>query len=254
MNKIKKQFKDFWAYFRFYRFGANSAEAGKKFKKIIVALITLIIGVIILFVQLNMNLDFIIGVMLGVALATGLITSIRPSALSVAPFSPKQRMIFSLLSGLLLGVYICAIYLAVIWVLIGFIALIEYCVTGLNMFEGFTYVTPLPAYGVAFNILFVTLMFFGTYAIFHLERRRNINIAEILFVIGLIVFTSIVQSACESAIAAQSGNIMWWSYPARDIVYLYAPWVVILLLGIFNALAIAASVFLTIRRYKSDNI
>ena len=249
MNKIKKQFKDFWQYFRLVRYGANTTESMKRFRKCLPALIIMLVGFVVTFSQMGISFNFFSGVLVGSAMGLGICTAVRPSALSVAPFSPKQRVIFTFLSSLLMAIMISLFYLAIMLVVYSIVALIAFCVSGENLFI----YEPLGigAYGIAFSVLAIALFFFSAYAVFHFERRRNVTIASIIFVVLIEVFTLVMTNLCGHI---YSSSFAMYANVPELITLLYAPWVVMVVLGVLNVAAIAACVFLTIRRFKSDKI
>ena len=132
-----------------------------------------------------------------------------------------------------------------------FVALIAFCVSGENILV----YEPLgiSSYGITFTLLTVMLFYFSTYAVFHFERMRNVTIASIVFVALMEVFALVMTNLCANAAGFSSGFSISANVPGL-IAFLYAPWVVIVVLGVLNVAAIATCVFLTIRRFKSDKI
>ena len=213
----------------------------------------MIIGCVCAYSQMNVSFTFFAGAFVGAAMGLGMGTAVRPTALSVAPFSPKQRMVFSFLSSICIAVMISLVYLAAMVVFSLLVALIAFCVSGENImaYEPMG----LSAYGIAFTLLTIALFFFATYAIFHLERRRNITIASIVFVVLMEVFALVIVNMCAKAAPhVTSSSFVIYAPVPELIALLNAPWVVIVVLGVFNALAIAACIFLTVRRFKSDKV
>ena len=262
MEKIKKQCKAFWNYFRLMRCGANNADTTKSMRRWMPALIITLIGLMTVFAQTFIEISFYAEWFIAAAIITGVTTSMRPSALSVAPFSPKQRIVFSFLSTLLMALIITVIIFIVQLVFFCIIAFIAFCVDGENLFAMGETAESYSAYGNAFILLMLTLFFFAAYAIFHLEKGRNITIASIVFFAVMEIFTLIMTNVCGNAWIQDAigipENSYYQFYGAANVPAIIGelaqPWVPILVLCIANVLAIAAAVLLTIRRFKSDKI
>lgn len=253
MNKIKKQFKDFWQYFRLVHFGIHTAEYMKRFRKCLPAFIIMVIGFVSTFSQMGVSFTFLSGVLVGSAIGLGMCTAVKPTALSVAPFSPKQRMVFTFLSSLLIALFISFFYLSIMLVVYSIIALIAFCVSGENLFA----FEPLGigGYGIAFTLLTMALFYFSTYFVFHFERSRNVTIASIVFVAIMEVFALIMANLCINAAPhLTSASFTMYANVPELITLLNAPWAVIVVLGVLVVAAIAACIFLTVRRFKSDKI
>lgn len=260
MDKIKKQFKDFWQYFKLIERGAGTSEAGKRLRGYIPSFIILIFALIAVYSQMGLTFSIFAGIPIGAAMGVGITTAIKPSALAVAPFSPKQRVIFSFLSTLLAAL-IAFLFIAVFSIIgFSFIAFIVFCVEGENAFTSIPSAEPYSAYGHAFGALVSSLFFFVTYAIFHMERKRNIAIASAIFFALMEVFALVMINLCIQAVKEvhpymyNSSSFTMYMGVRTWIHYLSMPWLPILFLCIFNAAAIAASVVMSIRRYKSDKV
>ncbi len=261
MDKIKKQFKDFWQYFKLVERGAGTSETGKRFRGYIPSLLIMIFAVIVLFAQMGLDLPLFAGVLMGAAMGIGISTAIKPSALSVAPFSPKQRMVFSFLSTLLAALIAFLFIVAISAVFLLIIAFIDFCIYGENMFSTFPSSVPYSAYGNAFGVLVFTLFFFAAYAIFHLERKRNVVITSVIFFVLMEVFALVMTNLCINAVPEvhpmmynSASSFSAYADVRRLITCLSLPWLPILFLCIFNVAAIAASVIMSVRRYKSDKV
>ena len=257
MDKIKKQFKDFWQYFKLVERGAGSSEAGKRWRKYIPSVIIMIFAVIILFAQMGLDLPIFAGVLIGASMGVGISTAVKPSALAVAPFSPKQRMVFSFLSTLLAALIASVFIVLISAVFVLIIAFIAFCVDGTNMFAAASTAEAYSAYGNAFGVLVFTLFFFVSYAIFNMKRKRNIVIAAAIFFALMEVFTLVMTNLCHNAaglIIYDSFSFSAYANVRELITYLSMPWLPILFLCIFNVAAIAASVVMSIRRYRSDKV
>lgn len=262
MEKIKNQCKAFWNYFLLMRCGANNADATKSMRRWMLTLIVTIIAIMTIFSQAGIEITFYAEWFIAAAIVTGATTAIRPSALSVAPFSPKQRIVFSFLSTLLMALIFTVIIFLLQFVFFCIIAFIAFCVDGENLFAEMGQATFYSAYGNAFIVLMLTLFFFAAYAIFHLNKGRNMAIAAISFFALMEIFILIMTNVCGNAWIQDAigipENSYYQFYGAADVPAIIGelaqPWVPILVLCIANVLAIAAAVLLTIRRFKSDKI
>lgn len=263
MEKIKKQFKDFWQYFCLMQRGAGTSESGRRIRKYIPAFILVCIALILTSSQMGLNFTVFEGVIIGAAMGVGITTAVKPSALSVAPFSPKQRMVFSFLSALLIALIALLFIIAISAVFLLFIAFLVFCIDGENMFVSSMPTETYSAFGYAFSILTFALFFFATYAIFHLERKRNVTLASVALLVIMEILTLVMTNLCGNAPYAPGEittlpvieyHFCAYADVRTYIANLHAPWAPILVLGIMNALAIAASIILTVRRYKSDKV
>lgn len=263
MEKIKKQFIAFWQYFRLLQRGAGNRETGLRMRNNILPLIFVCFMLIVTSMQMGLNFTIFEGVIIGAGMGVGITTAIKPSALSVAPFSPGQRMVFTFLSALLMALIGLAFIIVFSCLFLLLIAFIAFCVSGENIFASASLMKNYSAYGRAFSILAFAFVFFATYAIFHLERKRNVAAASAVLFAVMEIFTLVMTNLCGNAeYSPFEATIMpvtkfhfcaYADVPAR-ITNLLAPWAPILALAIMNASAIAAAVFLTVRRFKSDKV
>ena len=263
MEKIKKQFIAFWQYFRLLQRGAGNMEAGRRLRKYLLPFILVCVMIVVTSSQMNLDFTIFEGVIIGAGMGVGITTAIKPSALSVAPFSPRQRMVFTFLSALLIALMAFAFIFAFTTLFVLIIAFIAFCVDGTNIFASASSAETYSAYGHAFSILTFAFFFFVTYAIFHLERKRNVAIASAVLLAVMEIFTLVMTNLCGNAeyppfeatiLPVSKFHFCGYADVRARIVNLYAPWAPILVLAIMNALAIAAAVFLTIRRFKSDKV
>lgn len=256
MDKIKKQFKHFWQYFRLARYGANRYAANKTMRKWMPSMFIVIFALVFSFIQLGLQLDFYTGALIGSAIGMAVTASIKPSALSVAPFSPKQRIVFNLLSSLLITIIVGIAFTIVCGVFVLIVAFFSFCIHGTSIFESMT--DPIMGYGVsgygyAFFALAIVYFYFSTYAIFHLERTKNLTLASIVFFIVTEILTLVMTNLCALArVDVVHDKLVLLEEVPFMIKFLAHPWVPVLVLGILDAIAIGAAVFLTIRRFKSD--
>ncbi|MDE7087800.1 MAG: hypothetical protein K2O67_06375 [Clostridia bacterium] len=270
MNKIKKQFKDFWLYFRLTKYGVNLSD-GETVKRYIPVLMGVIAGIFVAFIQFlitknQSGISFTFGVMFlpfacGSAIGSGMATCQKPSLIAAAPFTPKQRMVFSYLATLLRAVIIYVIAMAAFLLVI----LVAGCLISIAVGEwvlvidsGFIseFVAPTP-YEVAFRFLFCAFYFFSYLAICNTDRAKYRNIATACFFFGVLILSTVLTNVCGYAMQSFSSFRQYFFFSidmAEGLNALTHPWIVILVLSILTAGSIAASVFTTIKRFKSSDI
>ncbi len=263
MNAIVKQFKEFWLYFRLYSRTSNGESSRQLFKQRLYFFIVTIFSVTMVVSQVGSRPDgFTINMLLaffcGSAFGAGYVTSIRPSLLSVSPFSPRQRIIFSYLAAVLYAVIACILYTLIMIVFILVVALIAFLATGENIFvveESFTTVS---GWFNGFEVFFTLYMFFSLYAISYIERNRNRNIAATVWFVFTEAMTLLLVNSVNRAWSSANGGVVpsfvmgGADVPAR-MGALAFPWVPLLVMGILALLAFAASLYLSYRRHRSRN-
>lgn len=257
MKAIKRQFVDFFNYFRMFRCcGINSNANRHKLGRTIVAYIFFFVALSLIMMQSGDFVNFFFGAMVGGALGVCLQSSVRPSALSIAPFSPAQRVIFN---------FLCALIMALIWTLaitlfsfivVLLLALLVFAVMGENVFvveasspEAAEYVYS--GYGVAYILLLSVFVYFAIYAICNLKTGRAKVISGVSLLVLLEIFSLIMVNLFDKDLYTFYMFRFAADVPLH-ITELAHPWVPILILSVASALALAAAVFLSIRRFKSD--
>ncbi len=272
MDKIKKQFKDFWTYYRLLRYGANASDKSG-YKKFIILIMILAFGIIIVMGQISsagttLRTSVFLPVLGCSAVATGVVTAYRPSLLNVSPFTPRQRIVFSYLATLLRAIIITVIWTVGMIVLMLFLALIVFVITGENVFvveeSAENAVRAISSYGYAHEILTWILFAFSAYAISHIDSRKVRNIVLVCFFAGLEIAVLILVNACgfakqnyDIAAGVNQGRVnafFFGSDVAVTIGYLASPWVVIVVEAVLAVAAIAASLYASVMRYKSSKI
>ena len=199
------------------------------------------------------------------AIATGITTSIRPSLLGVAPFTPRQRVVFSYLATAIRSVVFCVICTAAITVGLLFVALVAFIISGENMLVVTDSLLPTPgAYGLAHDALYWIILIFSAYAIAHINGNKARNITTAIFVAVAEALTLALVNVCGHAEQAHNiatgvndgllQNFFMSSDVSTTIDYLAHPWAVILVESMLAAAAIGASLFFSIKRYKSSKI
>lgn len=268
MNKIKSQFKDFWAYFRLTRYGApNDANNGSR--QHIFLLVGACATVLAVMFQTGMGgdtvaLDFAAAFFVGAAIGIGITTSIKPSLLSVAPFSPKQRVVFSYLSAILMALIAFVFYIIVVLAFMLVVAFFAYISTGLNIFiaaedDIISYATS--GWYDAFAAIYFFYMFFTSFAISHIDRQKYRNIATVIWFVVTEALTLVLINCCADAYNRAVFNdytgrhsIEIFSLLYTEYDYLAHPWVPVLVLGVLTVGVMGLSVWLSIKRHRSGKV
>lgn len=273
MDKIKKQFKDFWAYYRLLRYGANASDR-TNYRKFLPMLIVIVACGFIILGQVSapysLRITMFLPFLCGVSIATGKVTSsaFSPSLIGVSPYTPRQRVVFSYLATLLRAIIFTVIWTVFMIAIMLVIALIAFVISGENVFvaeEGAASTArAISSYGYAYEFLLWIICAFSAYAISHLNSRKVRNIVVICFFVGLEILVLILVNACglaeqEYKIAAGINDGLvknFWlaSEVSVTIDYLAQPWVVIVVEAVLCVAAIAVSLYASIMRYKSSKI
>lgn len=262
MDVIKRQLKDFWSYFRLCRWGFNQAQYKRSYLPLIFAVVA---GTMITFIQtgiteggsgVTFNLWWFM--LVGASLGMGLATSLKPTLLSVAPFTPKQRVVFSYLTIALQTLMFTVIYVVSVLAFMAFIALVFFIFRGENIFvvsddpEFTSAVIFYSVNGKAMQILFMLLNTFAVYAATNLERYKSRCWALAGFYVGYEILTLALINGCSRALGGThfrfGGDVWFWSDSLSD------PWLITVILAVLVVIAFALSLLLSIRRHKSDNI
>lgn len=269
MDKIKKQFKDFWTYCKLLKYGANASDKAS-YRKFFALGIGVVVCVMLILGQLSsssdtLRTDIFMPFMCGMAIATGIVTSYRPSLLGIAPYTPKQRVVFSYLATLLRGIVITILWL-VAMIVIGLVfALLIFIFTGENILVvEDSAERVLSAYGNAHEVLIWVILVFSMYAISHLNSRKARNIAAVCFFAGVEILVLILVNACGFAKlryeldAGLNDGLRPFFFLGSDVAvtidYLAHPWVVIVVEAVLSVAAFGASLYASILRYKSGKI
>ena len=252
MKAFKQQIKDFFNFYRLTWRGINYKERATAGYGPIYAMIFALI--ILCTIQIGDGGEFF---MFFAALAAGLVgaaTSVRPSLLSVAPFTDRQRIIFSFLSAVVNAIifYLCLVLFVGFVVL--FVAFMVFCMTGENVFV-FGLDTPeievfygSPYYD-GFYFLLVAFFFFATLAITMIDKRKLRNTVGGCFVGGMEVFFLIIVNICGN-VGREKPTFFFFDQIEYSMAYLSAPWALLVVMGVMLAVAIFFAVFLTIKRFK----
>lgn len=254
MKAIKRQFVDFFNYFRMMSRGVNNNNNRQKIGRMIFIYIVYFVLAAFILAQTCDIVNFFYGAFIGSVISMSIVTYIQPSALAIAPFSPRQRVVFNFLCTFLLGLFYAVLITIFSIILILIMALFLFLITGENLlvFEE-SIASGYPAYGEAYNALLGTFMYFAIYAVCYIRSKRARVISGVALLVGLEIFSLIMVNLC-GRYEYSFYSFQIYSDVARNITALAHPWIPILILSLFSALAIAASVALTIRRFKSDKI
>lgn len=269
MNKFKKQLKDFRSYFLLLKYGVNASNK-LEYRKFFPLLVAVVVCVMLILGQMSSSGDTIMlntfmPFLCGMAIATGITTSYRPSLIGVAPFTPKQRIVFSYIATILRGILLTLLWAAIMIAVMLFMAFTVFIFTGENtlVFERGDY-TPISAYGEAHSALTWIILIFASYAISHLDSRKARIISTVCFFVVAEILVLILVNLCgfaeqwhEIETGANDGLVMEYfifSDVSRTIDYLAYPWAVIIVEGALALAAFAASLYTSVMRYKSSKI
>ncbi len=133
-------------------------------------------------------------------------------------------------------------------------ALFVFLITGENVFvfEN-TPSVAYPAYGEAYAALLSLFVYFALYAICYMSTKRAKIISGVALLIGLEIFSLIIINLCGKYEYSFYSFQIYSDVP-MNITRLAYPWIPILILSVFTAIAIAATIFNVIRQFKSDKV
>lgn len=267
MDKIKKQFKDFKNYYKLIRYGVNIGN-GETFKSYLPVLICLIIGIMVAYIQFlverfsggfSIPMDvFILPFFIGATIGIGVVTLQKPSLISVAPFTPKQRKVFSYLAIFLRAIII---YVITVVAIIGVMFLVA-CIFSLYLGE-FVFVVEggladsivLPSpYEESFRMLFCATYFFATVAICNIGRATYRNIACISFTVATFIISFIFTAVNGYLMDIASETYVTYYFTIDLKAYFEFskyPWISIVFLSITTVAAFILSVISVNRRFKN---
>ena len=261
MNKIKKQFKDFISYYKLCKYGVNFSD-GETVKSYIPVIVCIFASMLFMLLQFHIQrvetegvLAFSIGIfyiafLCGGAMNIGITTRNKPSLLGVAPFTPRQRVIFSYIAALVKATVVFVIFFAAMMFALFLAGCCLSVVWGEFEFviDGYITESTLDASGYVhlFNVLLGIIFFFAYFAICNIDRAKYRNIAAVSFAVGMVILSTVFANVCTPGAVIMDINDCLDS--------LKYPWVVFLVQGVLAVGAIVASVFATIKRFKSSRI
>lgn len=255
MDKVKKQFRDFWSFYKLAYLGVDYKDTAKSLG-FVYALVFITAFLSILHFNMFSVYGFVL--VLGI-LATnmGRATCDKTSLISVAPFTPVQRIVFSYLTILLNVIFFAAAVSAIGLIVVSIIALVNFSISGENVFSNGTLeeiVSPNTA-GVA--VLFCAIIFFASLALSHIDKRKTRNIAAgVFFAVNEAIILTITN-VCGFAAQRNSGKmqIFFMSFDMnKELDKLAHPWIVLVILGVVAAVLFGVSLYLIIKRHRSSKI
>ncbi|MDE7087801.1 MAG: hypothetical protein K2O67_06380 [Clostridia bacterium] len=262
MKKVKNFFKNFWSFYRLTGVGTNVRGAGRKISPFAVTMFATFLSCFTAFMHLGSSYMFGLGlVACMLAISIGQATYDKTALISVAPFSPKQRVAFSFLTMLLnMLIFITAIN-AITWIVFLTIALIVFCITRGNIFiTEFAEImqpTPISPYGAGTLVLVFFIIFFAALALSHIDKSKTRTICSVAFFGVSEVIALSIANACGFA-AQQGQGVIQNFFLEVDLVNtidkLNHPWIVIAVLAVIVAALFAVALWLIIKRHKSTDL
>lgn len=255
MDKVKKQFRDFWAFYKLAYLGVDYKDTAKSLG-FVYALVFITAFLSILHFNMFSVYGFVL--VLGILAANmGRATCDKTSLISVAPFTPAQRIVFSYLTILLNVIFFAAAVSAIGLVVISIIALVTFCTTGENVFLDGTFEEPVSSNAVGVAVLFCAIIFFASLALSHIDKRKTRNIAAgVFFAVNEAIILTITN-VCGFAAQRNSGKkqIFFMSFDMnKELDKLAHPWIVLVILGVVAAVLFGVSLYLIIKRHRSSKI
>lgn len=262
MNKVKNFFKDFWNFYRLTGNGLNLKAQGRRFSSFSLILVLSFLTSMLSMIHLDSSELFAFCLAASfIAMNIGQVSYDKTALFSVAPFSPRQRVVFTYLTVLLNALAFVAIVTVFGWAIVLIWALIAFCVSGENIFvtqlfteENAEYVS---ANGAGVLILLFVILFFGTLALSHINNNKCRAVAAVSFFAANEILALSIANAC--GFAAQRGQgVIQNFFGSVDIMTtvdkLDYPWLLLTVLGVLAALSVGLSLWLVIRRHKSSNL
>lgn len=263
MKALKRQLKDFRLYFRCYLKGVSTPNGSSAiwFKENAFELFVLLIGILFFMVNIGGTQGGIpVGVpvafLLGAAFVAGANARVKPSLMSVAPFSPKQRVVFSYLSAVLTALICTVFYIVVIILFLCIIALIMFIISGENFFAVIVNVPDVSVLSgnyVLFSLFLGIYMWASVYAVSFIPRRLYRNIAITVWLTVTEALLLILVNICDGALSGAGGFVFLADLNVA-IDRLALPWLPLLVTGLLAAAAFAASVISSVRFFRTSDL
>ena len=258
MNKIKKQFKDFWNFYRLLNYGYNVRESNRSMGVCYLIAALCAVASMLHFGSASFS---ILVVFLVIVWSVGRATFDKTSFISLSPFTPAQRVAFTYLTILFSAVLFAVLIAAVTLVLISVIALIVFCIDGSNFFVtekifakfgALTFTT-----GGGILALTYAILALSTLALVHIDNKKIRNIVSVSFGVSYEVMLLIIANVCGFAAQRGQGVIkpfffMVNLYEAAD--KLNYPWITFTVLGALSAAAFGVALWLVIKRFGSTKL
>ncbi len=268
---LKKQFKDFCLYMRLTKHGvkANSAVF-KEYTPLILCLAAVVLASMIEYSSANLTDSgytlsasiFSLPWFCGSAIGMSICLAHRTSALGVSPFSPKQRVVFTYLAIIIKAIVAYVLILALYIVITLLFSVLVWVFIGLTQGEwaDFPFVVEesVPRayshYAAAFECLYSLFITFAFHAIANIKAFKHRTVISVIAFAGVIVFNCVVANVCCNAAADGAIKYFTCANLHNTVESLSCPWVLILIMALLSAAAIAASVYLTVKRLKSSAV
>ncbi len=264
MKAIKRQFKEFWLYFKCYKRGINVGTDGAVFKGNLFVIIVLVFSVVMFSSQIGTSANgFTFNIFhaffIGAAFGIGACARIKPSFMSVAPFSPKQRIVYSYLSTVLIAIISCILWTIFVILFMALIGFFVFVASGENIFVISEDIIKKSDYYTGLDILFGLYMWLSVYAMSFIPRLKHRNIAFPVWFAVTEALVLVLVNVCNQAWAAQAGieaysGFMFATDIANQIEYLALPWLPVLITGLLALGAFAASLITSIRFFRTTEI
>lgn len=244
--------------------GVNAGNSGNALKGNLFAFGVLLFSFIMLSTQTGISstgflYNILHGFFIGAAFGVGVNARIKPSFTSVAPFSPKQRIVYSYLSTILVAIIACVFWTVITMAFAGIIGLIAFLASGENIFIASEDIIKKSAYYNGYDVLFGLYMWLSVYALSFIPRTKYRNIAFAVWFAVNEALALVLVNVCYQAYAAQAGmeayrGFMFAAPIYEQMDYLAHPWVLLLIMGILAAAAFAASLVMSIRYFRTTKI
>lgn len=260
MNKVKKQFKDFWSFYRLTNYGWNTRG---NLREMITPLIIIVACMFLSFIHFsNAQAYPIIFCGCMIAWYAGRSTYDRTSLLAVAPFTPAQRCVFTVFTMILNMVFFLAGVTVGSIVVILIAALLVFMFTGENAFviESTTETlekVPVSSVGVWLITIMGLAVLFAAFALTHIDDKKLRNGASLVFLVIFEIISLIIVNVCGFDDQRGSGVIQRFFfnspvlYTAHSLKY---PWALLTLAGVFAGAMLIAAVWFLIKRHKSTKL
>lgn len=260
MNGFKKQWKEFWAFYRLSGYGMPVEADRMFFGKDSIFSTILFLGIILNGIQTSimgdhMTISISLFMLTIVGVATGVTTRNKIALVNVAPFTPRQRVAFVFLATIVRSTIAMLILAAAGIVIMLFVTLVVFLATGENVLvvggneiAGGTFYS---AYGESLNSMIALGLFFALFALAHMNNVKARNMSAIGFVGGLFVATAILNTVLGNRAKGGKFNVYVFGDTYVWIDSLAHPYIPLIVCGVLCAVALALAVYAVIKRYKS---
>ena len=256
---LKRQLKEFWAYHRLTNYSTATTIDKGFVRSDALFFVAMTIGFVIFCFQFNivsgaLIIELFPIMILLVGISMGISTRNKTALVNVAPFTPRQRVVFSVLVTLFRAVVACVMVLVVSVIFVLIVALIAYLATGENIFATSEEIVKLSAYQNWLSVLFYAFLICSAFALSHINKSRSRTIATavylavtflLLIIANSVIGTIVVGGAFKVRVVA---NLLDW---VNDLAH---PWILVLIMSILTALSLASAIYFLIARHKSSKL